>query len=87
MPRIVRKQLAAAAVRAAGPGRHTDGNGLMLYVKQFGARSWVQRLRLFGERFDLGLGSADRDGAVRSKPSPRPSTPFPSPVWRSGSWC
>ncbi|MXY52354.1 MAG: DUF4102 domain-containing protein [Gammaproteobacteria bacterium] len=63
MPRIVRNQLSAAAVRAAGPGRYTDGNGLMLYVKQSGARSWVQRLRLFGERVDLGLGSADRDSA------------------------
>ena len=31
----------------------------MLYVKRSGARSWVQRLTIHGERVDLGHGSAD----------------------------
>ena len=59
MPRIVRNQLSAPQVRHAPPGRYVDGNGLMLYVKPSGARSWVQRLTVHGERVDLGLGSAD----------------------------
>ena len=63
MPRIVRNQLCAPQVRHAGPGRYVDGNGLMLYVKRSGARSWVQRLTIHGERIDLGLGSADPDSA------------------------
>ena len=63
MPRIVRNQLSAPQVRHAGPGRYVDGNGLMLYVKRSGARSWVQRLTIHGERVDLGLGSADPDSA------------------------
>lgn len=63
MPRIVRNQLSAPQVRHAAPGRYVDGNGLMLYVKRSGARSWVQRLTVHGERIDLGLGSADPDSA------------------------
>ncbi len=63
MPRIVRNQLCAPQVRHATPGRYVDGNGLMLYVKRSGARSWVQRLTIHGERVDIGLGSADPDSA------------------------
>ena len=63
MPRIVRNQLCAPQVRHAKPGRYVDGNGLMLYVKRSGARSWVQRLTIHGERVDIGLGSADPDSA------------------------
>ena len=59
MPRVVRNQLCAPQVRHARPGRYVDGNGLMLYVKRSGARSWVQRLTIHGERVDLGLGSAE----------------------------
>lgn len=44
-------------VRQAGPGRHSDGNGLQLFVRPSGARSWVQRLVIRGRRRDLGLGS------------------------------
>ena len=51
------KRLSAAFVRSAPPGRHCDGNGLYLYVKPSGARSWVQRLVIRGRRRDLGLGS------------------------------
>ena len=63
MPRVVRNQLSAPQVRHARPGRYVDGNGLMLYVKRSGARSWVQRLTIHGERIDLGLGSADPGSA------------------------
>ena len=43
-------------VRTAGPGRHSDGHGLHLYVRPSGTRSWVQRIVIGGQRFDLGLG-------------------------------
>ena len=50
------KALSAAFVRSAPPGRHCDGNGLYLFVKPNGARSWVQRLVIRGRRRDFGLG-------------------------------
>ena len=51
------KRLSPAFVRSAPAGRHCDGNGLYLYVKPSGARSWVQRLVIRGRRRDIGLGS------------------------------
>ena len=51
------KALSAAFVRAAPPGRHADGNGLFLYVKPEGTRSWIQRLVIRGRRRELGLGA------------------------------
>lgn len=52
------KQLKAAFVRFAPPGRHTDGGGLYLYVSESGARRWVLRIMVRGKRRDFGLGSA-----------------------------
>ena len=43
-------------VRRALPGRHADGNGLYLFVRPTGTRSWIQRLVIGGRRRDLGLG-------------------------------
>ena len=40
------------------PGRHADGNGLYLWIKQGGARSWVLRIQVDGKRRDFGLGPA-----------------------------
>ncbi len=51
------KALSAAFVRSAPPGKHCDGNGLYLFVKPSGARSWIQRLVIRGRRRDFGLGS------------------------------
>ena len=51
------KQLSAAFVRSAPPGRHCDGNGLYLYVQKTGMRSWIQRLVIRGRKRELGLGS------------------------------
>nr|WP_250890004.1 site-specific integrase [Sphingobium nicotianae] len=42
-----------------GPGRHRDGNGLYLLVKESGTRSWLLRVQVNGQRRDLGLGPAD----------------------------
>jgi hypothetical protein len=52
------RRLTARLVESLGPGRYSDGTGmgLMLWVSDTGARSWVQRLRVNGRRRDLGLG-------------------------------
>ena len=44
------------AIRQALPGRYADGNGLYLYVREGGSKSWVQRLVIRGARVDMGLG-------------------------------
>ncbi len=49
--------LSAAFLRSAPPGRHSDGNGLYLFVQPSGTRSWIQRLVVRGRRRELGLGS------------------------------
>ena len=51
------KTLLPAFVRSAPPGRHSDGNGLYLFVQPSGTRSWIQRLLVRGRRRELGLGS------------------------------
>jgi integrase len=55
MPRVVSKGLTPLQVKHAGPGRHVDGDGLHLLVKQSGARSWVLRYTITGKSRDLGL--------------------------------
>ncbi len=49
--------LAATFIRSAPVGRHSDGNGLYLYVQRTGTRSWIQRLVIRGRKHELGLGS------------------------------
>ena len=49
-------KLTAAMIRSAKPGRHQDGNGLMLNVKPSGSRQWIQRIVIQGKRVDIGLG-------------------------------
>ncbi|PZX09677.1 Arm DNA-binding domain-containing protein [Celeribacter halophilus] len=54
-------------VRTLGPGRHGDGNGLYLVVDPSGARRWIVRVTIKGQRnrmgkplrTDFGLGGAD----------------------------
>jgi len=50
--------LTVLKVKNAKPGRHVDGRGLCLVVKPSGARTWVLRMQLKGQRRDYGLGSA-----------------------------
>lgn len=49
--------LKAKSLRA--PGRHSDGNGLTLFIKDSGSKSWVLRIQVDGKRRDIGLGSFD----------------------------
>jgi len=50
--------LTALEVRNAKVGRHADGRGLYLVVRESGSRAWVLRTQVEGKRRDLGLGSA-----------------------------
>ncbi|MEB0281659.1 tyrosine-type recombinase/integrase [Sphingomonas sp. 10B4] len=54
--------LTALQVKNAKAGRHADGGGLHLLVKDTGARSWVFRFMLKGRSRDIGLGAAGPDG-------------------------
>ena len=62
MPIKLHNALTALSVKSAKPGRHADGGGLYLLVKQSGARSWVYRYMLNGRSRDLGLGAAGPGG-------------------------
>lgn len=62
MPRKLHNALSVMAVKNAKPGRHADGGGLHLLVKESGARSWVYRFMLNGRSRDIGLGAAGPDG-------------------------
>ena len=64
MPRQVLNVLTPLAAKSAAPGRHADGGGLYLLVKQTGARSWVFRATVGGKVRDVGLGSASGAGCV-----------------------
>ncbi len=63
MPRKLNYALTPLAVKNAKPGRHADGGGLHLLVKETGARSWVYRFMLGGKSRDVGLGAAGQ-GAI-----------------------
>jgi len=62
MPRKLSNALTPLTVKHAKPGRHADGGGLHLLVKETGARSWVYRFMLKGRSRDVGLGAAGADG-------------------------
>lgn len=62
MPRKLSNALTPLAVKNAKPGRHADGAGLHLLVKQSEARSWVYRFMLAGKSRDVGLGTAGPGG-------------------------
>jgi len=62
MPKKLNNALTPLAVKNAKPGRHADGGGLHLLVKESGARSWVFRFMLNGKSRDVGLGTAGPGG-------------------------
>lgn len=64
MPRKVFNALTAVKVKNAPAGRHADGLGLQLLVKESGARSWVYRFMLRGKSRDIGLGPASGPDAI-----------------------
>ncbi len=64
MPKKLNNALTSLAVKSAKPGRHADGGGLHLLVKESGARSWVYRFMLKGKARDVGLGAASGPEAI-----------------------
>lgn len=58
MPKKLVNALTPLSVKNAKPGRHADGGGLHLLVKDTGARSWVFRYMIGGKSRDIGLGPA-----------------------------
>lgn len=52
-------KLTQAHIRAAigKPGKHHDGDGLVLFVRESGQASWVARIQHEGTRREFGLGS------------------------------
>lgn len=61
-------KLTAKAIQTAKPGRHADGGGLYLLVKPTGARSWVLRVQVNGQRRDIGIGAVEMSPlALRSE--------------------
>ena len=67
MPRMLSNALTPLVVKSAKPGRHANGGGLHLLVKDTGARSWVYRFMLKGKSRDIGLGPAGDDGLTLAK--------------------
>lgn len=67
LPVMISGKLTKRSVDALGPGRHGDGNGLYLVVDPSGARRWIVRVTVKGQRnrqgkplrTDFGLGAAD----------------------------
>jgi hypothetical protein len=43
-------KLTKRAVESLGPGRHGDGNGLYLVVDPSGARRWIVRVTVKGQK-------------------------------------
>ena len=64
MPKKLANALTPLTVKNAISGRHADGGGLQLLVKESGARSWVYRFMLRGKSRDVGLGPAVGSGSV-----------------------
>ena len=64
MPRKLSNALTTLAVKNAKPGRHADGGGMHLLVKESGSRSWVFRFMLRGKSRDVGLGPASGPDAL-----------------------
>ena len=64
---MISGKLTKKLVETLGPGRHGDGNGLYLVVDPSGARRWIVRVVVKGQknrkggplRTDFGLGGAD----------------------------
>lgn len=59
MPRKAKEISTLEVKRISKPGRHAVGfiNGLLLVVKESGAKSWILRTVVGGKRKNIGLGS------------------------------
>jgi len=68
MPRLVRKQLSVAGVKAERRrGWHADGGGLYLQVTASGVKSWLFRYAIKGRARAMGLGSVELVGLADAR--------------------
>jgi integrase len=68
MPRLVRKQLSVAGVKAERRrGWHADGGGLYLQVTSSGVKSWLFRYAIKGRARAMGLGSIELVGLADAR--------------------
>ena len=56
MARVLNK-LNNATVKAAAPGKHSDGGGLWIYKYATDTAKWVLRYTIHGRRHEMGLGA------------------------------
>lgn len=59
--------LTVKGIQSLGPGRHHDGDCLLIEVRATGSRSWLARVRHNGKRRDIGLGSASVISLARAR--------------------
>jgi integrase len=72
MPREVHNKLSAAFVRnCKQPGRHADGSGLYLVVKESGAKHWEWRGIVLGRRRAIGMGSVSLTSLAEAREKAR----------------
>lgn len=62
-------KLSAARVKSLldSPGKYSDGDGLILFVRENGQASWVARVQSNGKRRDYGLGSVKLYGLADAR--------------------
>jgi len=62
-------KLSAAKVKVLldSPGKHSDGDGLILFVREGRQASWVARFQHNGNRRDYGIGSAKLYGLAEAR--------------------
>lgn len=62
-------KLTQGHIRAAlaKPGRHHDGDGLILFVRESGKASWVARIQHDGARREFGLGGLNAVGLAAAR--------------------
>jgi len=73
MPKKVQELTALDIKRISKPGRHAVGNvpGLLLVVKDSGARSWIFRTMVGGKRRNIGLGGYPKISLAKAREKAR----------------
>lgn len=52
-------KLSTVKIKAAAPGKYSDGGGLWLHKREDGGAQWVLRVTVHGRRREMGLGRLD----------------------------
>ena len=68
-------KLTNISVTNAKAGRHADGDGLYLHVRDSGSKAWVLRVMVEGKRSDFG-GGADQGRNMAGMGQGRPQSRF-----------